>query len=95
MAIEDPNIDPSKKSDVVDDEMFQNFENMIKDYKTVEGKITESLKSIQGKDDLSPGDYLKVQMEMSRLSQIVESISQYIQVVQSTLASVLQKLRPR
>lgn len=71
------------------------FNNLIDGYEAKQASITAQVQRLENADGLNPSAYLKMQMQMSRLSQISESISQYMSTVQSMLRNIISKFRPQ
>ena len=71
------------------------FDAMIQNYVQIQNDVTTQMNTLNQKKNLNPGDYLQMQMQMSRLSQISESISTYMTTIQSMLSNIIQKFRPR
>ena len=72
----------------------QNISQMIAGYDAAQKAIKADLDKLNKSGNMNPGAYLEMQTKMSKLSQIGESISQYIATLQVMIKNMIGKFRP-
>ena len=71
------------------------FSQMIDGYEAAQENVKEDLKKLNENGNMNPGEYLKMQSKMSKLSQVAEAISQFMATIQVTIRGLLNKFRPQ
>ena len=73
----------------------QSFSQMIDGYEEAQESVKEDLKKLNENGNMNPGEYLKMQSKMSKLSQVAEAISQFMATIQVMIRGIIGKFRPQ